>query len=417
MLYRFAAGAVSLTLLSILAGCNYGHEQFNKDGLIQTPDLNKVFVLEVDDYGRFWDRTAAENLYKTLEDESGVNNICLVTFIHGWHHNAEKSDTNLIDFQKTVQQIQSNANKNEAANARQALKLQRDLKVIGLYIGWRGRSLPSYLNYLTFWGRKTAAERIGEGDLRELLLELQNLYKRRNIESKIGTSDKFMGMVTIGHSFGGQVALRTVAEIVERDLVDDGKETEVVSGLGDLTVLVNPAVEAFQYERIHRIAKVGSFVYRQSPVLLTISAENDLARKLWFPLGRWVSRQFRASLKPAELQEWTQSLGMYEPQQTHRFVVRDKSDTVDEVDCKLVDFSKVPQVLKVGMTAIPDRTIAYYPFMVASTENTELVDGHNGIFSATFIDFLTEYVALSQGKRICIRREALAVGPALHLTK
>ena len=409
MLYGLTLGGIAFILLFVLAGCSYGHKQYDPCASNGRPASDGLLVLEVTDYGRFWDRTANDRLYEFLENETAGRNVVLVTFIHGWHHNAELSDDNRRDFQRTVRELQEKVNTREYADSRVALQLQEKVEVIGLYIGWRGQSLPSFLDYLTFWGRKAAAERVGSGDLREFLLNLNKLYKKRNYDSP----NTFMGMVTIGHSFGGQVALRTVAELLENDLIYDGVHSDGVQGLGDLTVLLNPAVEAHQYERIYRIAKKDvKFPAEQSPVMLTVSADNDWARSYWFPVGRWVSRLFRASMTTEEeAQEWTQALGAYEPQHTHRFTVTKQAHAINEDSCSQMDFSKLPAVDRVVMQNIPGRSNSNHPFIVASTKSTELLDGHNGIFNERFRSFLAEYVALSQGKRICVRREAMTPPP------
>lgn len=408
MSYGLTFGGIALTMFLVLAGCSYGHKQYDPSASNGRPASDGLLVLEVTDYGRFWDRTANNQLYKFLEDETAGRNVVLVTFIHGWHHNAEICDDNRRDFQRTVRELQEKVNTRGYTDSRVALQLQEKVEVIGLYIGWRGQSLPSFLDYLTFWGRKAAAERVGSGDLREFLLRLNKLYKKRNSDSP----STFMGMVTIGHSFGGQVALRTVAELLENDLLDDGVHSDGVHGLGDLTVLLNPAVEAQQYERINRIAKKDvKFPAEQSPVLLTVSADNDWARSYTFPVGRWVSRLFRASMPTKEeTKEWTQALGVYEPQHTHRFTATRQTHAINEDSCSQMDFSKLPAVDRVVMQNIPGRSNANHPFIVASTNSTELLDGHNGIFNETFRSFLAEYVALSQGKRICLRRESMNRG-------
>jgi hypothetical protein len=412
MLYGLTFGVMVTLMLTILSGCNYGHKQYDPSATNGQPASDGLLVLEVTDYGRFWDRAASDRLYKFLEYESAGKNVVLVTFIHGWHHNAELSDSNRRDFQKTMRELQEKVNTREYADARVALQLQENVKVIGLYIGWRGESLPCYLDYLTFWGRKAAAEQVGGGDLREFLLKLQNLYNERNGNVQTAAVHTFMGMVTIGHSFGGQVALRTVAELLEHDLIDSGVRSEIVTGLGDLTVLLNPALEAHQYERIHRVARNGTYNYMQSPVLLTISADNDFPRSWWFPFGRRVSRLFRASLQAEEAHEWTQALGMYEPHQTHLFEVTNEADTItEEVDSKALDLSRYNVIGGIAVKPLPERSTVNYPFIVARTPSQVFINGHNGIFSDTFRTFLTEFVALSQGKRISVRRETTTSPP------
>lgn len=397
-------------MLIILSGCSYGHKQYDPSATNGQPASDGLLAIEVADYGRFWDPDAGNRLYKYIKKESAGKNLVLITFIHGWHHNADVADDHRIAFQKTVLKLQEKVSTSEYAESRAALSLQRQVKVIGLYVGWRGRSLPCVLDYLTFWGRKAAAERVGGGDLRELLLRLHNLYEERNSP----VIDTFMGMVTIGHSFGGQIALRTVAELLERELLDGKSRPEGVRGLGDVTVLLNPAVEAHQYERIHRLAKEDrKFAGTQSPVLLTVSANNDWARNWPFRFGRMVSRLFRASFPTdGEAQQWTQALGMYTPQHTHLLKITNRTDTIREgVDSKELDFSRDHVIAHVALNLIPDRSTANYPFIVASTPDEVLIDGHNGIFSDTLREFLAEFVALSQGKRICLRREAVTSSP------
>src|SRR5690606_5395767 len=148
--------------------------------------------------------------------------------------------------------------------------------VIGLYIGWRGRSLPGFLDYVTFWGRKGAAERVGQNDMKEFMARLQELYVEHRPDARRPgqfptippvNGSKFLGMVTIGHSFGAQVLMKAIGGSLEDQLqllnrhpaylrdtqpgVPDPAQRFAVSGVGDLIVLLNPALEASQYHRIH----------------------------------------------------------------------------------------------------------------------------------------------------------------------
>ncbi len=137
------------------------------------------------------------------------------------------------------------------AQSRGVLTNSTEVQVIGVYVGWRGRSLPDPFDYLTIWPRKEAAERVGDGDLREFLARLEVLYQKRNTAG----IHPFLGLVAVGHSLGGQVLLRSTAPEIERELVvaAEGSQPPFISGFGDLAVLVNPAVEANQFERIHRL--------------------------------------------------------------------------------------------------------------------------------------------------------------------
>lgn len=52
--------------------------------------------------------------------------------------------------------------------------------------------------------------------------------------------------------------------------------------------------------------------------------------------------------------------------------------------------------------------VEFSPIAVVKTQD-KIIDGHNGIFLQPFIDFLASYVAYIEGKRILLRRDALAV--------
>src|SRR3569833_2519326 len=79
--------------------------------------------------------------------------------------------------------------------------------------------------------------------------------------------EHFLGLVTIGHSFGAQVLMKAIAGPMEDQLqrlnekpgylrdaaptVPDAAKEVTLTGIGDLVVLVNPATEASQYQRLH----------------------------------------------------------------------------------------------------------------------------------------------------------------------
>jgi len=409
-----------LLAISFLVGCGYGHKSYQPK---QKGDVDgsAPLVLEVNDYGRFWDRKAADDVLETIRKTSLNTNTVLAVFIHGWHHNADKTDKNLEDFQNSLERLRKKLGTPLYVEARKGLGLNGDLDVIGLYVGWRGQSLPWLLDYLTFWGRKSAAERVGNGDLREFLLRLHELYRERN-QSVLELSGKrrFMGLVTIGHSFGGQVLFRAVSERIEADLITQseafahenasGKPQSIapIGGLGDITVLVNPALEAFQYERINRLSRELKFSERQTPVLLTVSAENDRARSFWFPLGRYIDQISRPSFQSDEEAElWSTALGEYTPHLTHTMKpFPHGQDTISDPvngDCtnSKVDFTARLILNETELTPINGCHQPYSPVVIASASK-DLVDGHNGIFRNKFGLFLTDYIALIEGKRMIL---------------
>jgi len=404
-----------MTLL--LNACSFGHRNFDTaTGPFREPD---GFVLQIDDSGWFWDPQVAGRALDTITKESGRTNTIVVLFVHGWHHNAAADDENARDFAKSLVTIREKLTQPLYRQSREKLTGHGDVRVIGIYVGWRGKSLPMPLDYATFWGRKAAAERVGEGDLREFLLRLNGIYYQRSTAREGSRTAPFMGLVSIGHSFGGQVLFRVVSSAIEKELIEatpsipnsEGRKTKVrkpVQGFGDITVLINPALEALQYHRIHQLNSQLEYNRRQTPLLLVMSAENDLARKLAFPVGRWLGVLVRASFRDDQAELWRRALGEYEPQRTHEVEIVSEPNNFDPTDyvehpCRIVnaDLTDVPTIGGVRLKPLEGRRQPFSPFVVAYA-SPGVILRHSGIFEQSLRNFLNDYVAILEGKKMLL---------------
>ncbi|MES2321886.1 MAG: hypothetical protein V4633_06460 [Pseudomonadota bacterium] len=413
----FLSGSFFIVLF--LAGCSYGHQNFSQQGgKFSGPD---DYVVQVDDYGQFWDRPAAESVLKEIEKKTRDSNTVVVLFIHGWHHNAKIDDANAIDFSNSVLALRKKLDGGVYKAARKELTGRDDIKVISVYVGWRGESLYSYFDYLTFWGRKAAAERVGEGDLREFLLTMNNIYRQRNVPNQDTQKRPFMGMTTFGHSFGGQVLMKAVAGTLEQELIEK-KSRQLANphetgspllGFGDLVVLLNPALEALQFERINRLSQELKYDARQLPLFLVLSAENDKARQVLFPIGRSIASIGRAQLKDKQSAMWKTTLGEYKEQRTHALELKDDgkmpaamnllNSKMYESACAMIKTDLSALKLHIGeLYLIPkaDR-LPYHPYLVTYVDG-EVIIKHRGIFEAELGLFLNDYIAAMQGKRMLL---------------
>ena len=415
---------VLIVLAFSLVGCSFGHRHYPGDpAVFHSP---QDFIVQVDDFGQFWDASAAEKTLQAIQDSASKTNTVVVLFIHGWHHNASSGDKNLGDFAKSLQSIRATLEDNEAGRPgpyrTSRLNLTKDdrINVLGIYVGWRGKSLPMPLDYLTFWGRKAAATRVGDGDLREFLLRLDAIYKAQGKARREGRTRSFMGLVSIGHSFGGQVLFQSVSRQIESELIHHTARPESsqpgqtpgedqLEGFGDLVVLVNPALEAMQYERIHNLGRQLKYAPSQSPLMLVVSSEGDWARQLFFPLGR----QIDALLRPAFLDEqralWTQALGEYELQRTHSVKLTADDPTllpgfdpavyVDNPDyIANFDLTNIPSIAGVELKPSGIHQ-PFNPFIVAYADRKVVFD-HSRVFEKSLTRFLNDYVAILQGKKM-----------------
>jgi hypothetical protein len=314
------------------------------------PDSKYSFgFVEIDDQGWFWSRAQLEAVLAASTKVADEGNTVFVVYVHGWHHSADSHDDNVLAFRQALSELDDSLNKPAALGYRmQAIRSGQTvvsaaredgrIRVFGLYVGWRGGSLPGDLDLATFAERKPAAHRVGYGDLGELLARLDDLYDRENLHRH------YTGMVVIGHSFGAAALYSAIAGQLQRGLVarsvlaglppeekarESGRSTgqaldkAPVPGLrirsvGDLVVLVNPAFEASLYQSVSELSHQTHYHPSQQPVLLTVSSEEDWPNRRFFPLGESILVQNQGLLRDkVQKHQAHTSLGNVPEQVTH----------------------------------------------------------------------------------------------------
>ena len=332
---RIVQLVVTVALLGALMSCaSYRHQQWRDARTSQEDNEHySLRFIESDDEGWFWDPQQANESMRLIRSKLDKRQTLVVVFVHGWHHSAECCDQNVEGFRNTLQQLSG---------------LVKDFDIVGIYVGWRGRSLMGWLDYFTFWGRKSAAERVGQNDLKEFLARLHDLYveyrpdvcvqnEEPACEQAPPSPKNFMGLISMGHSFGAQVLLRAVNGSMEDRLqhlnpqpaylrtaqpaTPDPSVEHSLTGMGDLIVLINPAAEASQYHRLHMLSRGLTYSQFQSPVMLVLSSENDWARHRLFTFGRWLGEIFTGKPRKNDEVERTverQALGVFPGHITHQ---------------------------------------------------------------------------------------------------
>jgi hypothetical protein len=393
----------------------------------------QLFVIQADDFGSLWSVSDAQEVLNRVSSDLALDNVYVLLFIHGWHHNADPEDGDLREFESTLGRVSRRLASSDLSEVRRELSGTGSFRLIGVYVGWRGRSLPGVLDYLTMWWRKSAAERVGDGDVREFILRLQRIYRRNSPRNRPQSAGPlhFMGLVTVGHSFGAQVLLKSVLAELEADLAERApalastvspavassalnvrEERLPIDGFGDVNILLNPATEAYEYARIDRLSRQLKYPTCQLPQLLVFSAVNDVPRKFFFPIARGLTRLFRPGFRTSEQGAlWGTALGELKEQQTHtlRVVETHQANSLQDEDYNSPSGrARIRDWDFTGTTFFNDvelkssgrgATSANSPVAVVSADST-LVDGHNGIFKRRFWDFLIDYVTFMEGKRM-----------------
>ncbi len=325
------------------------------------------------------------NILKRIEQHEKESGVVIVVFVHGWQHNANEEDSNLFDFKKALSTIASSPN--SPLNGR---------KLVGLYVGWRGKSIEvPWIENISYWDRKAAAEEVGKGGVTKLLLALEKIDKKNDNNV----------LVTIGHSFGGAIVVSAVTDIlIDRTIA----KKETAKSIGDTIIVLNPAIEANQILPLIESAVDASYSEDQSPLFISISSDADSANHYAFPLGQsvnlllsWKQADLNRNFYHDRLDETdlvlkeehldTTTVGNFAPYLTHYL-----SSTVIEGAAPKINLTKceenAEECVPKGLTTLsghptigplPDN----YPFYFIKTDDSIMKD-HNDIFNDTIRTFM-----------------------------
>ena len=283
----------------------------------------KLHFVEFDDQGWLYEKAQDEKAQSQIdwiiEDLTKSATVAgkqlrLVIYVHGWKHNAEPRDPDVRKFRHMLAQLRG-------VDVASGLAQKREL--VGIYVGWRGKSwekstaLHRFLLNTTFWTRKSAAIRVAQGQPRELFARLRAFQADANSQEKGGCPRDGSGRLVckvrtaiIGHSFGGWIVQAAMSESMidllseERDTklqapqraIDasdkDKLKSERWARLADTILLINPAYEASRYEAVHRAARALAPESYHPPLLVSITSDKDVATGKAFPAGRALNGLF-----------------------------------------------------------------------------------------------------------------------------
>jgi hypothetical protein len=272
-----------------------------------------IAIVEFDDQGRFWDRKQVGAVIGEITRQARTNDdagIGMLVYVHGWRDDARLCDKALVAFREFVRRI----------SVDDLAKLPGRHPLIGIYVGWRGYSSHIWpFEFFSFVGRKEAATRIASGDVPEFLAYLDSLRHELNASRKEASR-----LVVIGHSLGGTIVFESIANIYKARLgeawpgVDVNGMSRVLSGFGDLVLLVNPAFEAERWHTIHDLAaSYVSFSKQQTPLLVVASSETDLPNRRYFPIAQRFGTMLQKTRDDEQRRALITAIGQYEPFITH----------------------------------------------------------------------------------------------------
>ena len=278
------ARCVVLLLLLLLPAC-VGHRMYRPESVELHPGYTVAYI-EFDDHGELWAPSqvsrAVEQLRAANEAEQGI--VALV-FIHGWNHNASEGDSNVLSFRKLCEQV---------AQQERAQKERPPRQVVGVYLGWRGKTakIPG-LRVISFFNRRGAAARIADVSATEVIYRVMKTA-RENPRSRT---------VLLGHSFGGMILEAALSQALVASLMES--EDREVDFPADLVLLINPASQSIKAKQLVEILDRNRIrLYRnapdghryEAPLIVSMTSAGDKATRLYFPLGlrlKGINKRYR----------------------------------------------------------------------------------------------------------------------------
>lgn len=248
---------------------------------IESVGRASIAFVEFDDQGAYFDQRqsfAALRLIREALQNNGAA-VEVFVFVHGWQHNANPDDDHVKQFKKFL-----------AARAEcPAQGGCPNKKTVGIYLGWPGQTLRPPLSLLTFWSRKAAAHRVASGSIQEFFATLQQVksdFEGAVSPQKAQTAE--MKTYVIGHSFGGLITYQANSQSLALgygSAVLASREAPALRGLGNLVILINPAIEALRFDALNSLYSEYPNDPFYSPVMVVVSSRSDLATKFAFPAG------------------------------------------------------------------------------------------------------------------------------------
>ena len=364
----------------------------------------RLAYIEMDDQGSFWDdrqlALVLDQIQRNSSDRDRPRGTLVVTFVHGWKHNADPGDGNVETARRVLQRL--------AASEAEYRSDWRE--ILGVYVGWRGDSVRLPLaRELTFWGRKRAANQVGLGDAGRVMDELDRAVTASNetLPDDVAKSR----LIVLGHSFGGAIVHNATYRIFVERLVQTCEQCSV-RGFGSLVVLLNPAFEASRFAPLHRLALQKNFTIKegQKPLLLVLTSRSDWATKVAFPLGRSLATLFDAYRDPTSRKGDRSALGHFEGFLSHELdpvsaeslpltatrgaLSRDNISTYrQEARQKLCSEEDSLVLGEVELTRRNAAAGGCTPFLNVSVDKT-IMDGHGDFYNDRVSGFIEQFVEL-----------------------
>ncbi|HWW98638.1 MAG TPA: hypothetical protein VNY74_13115 [Edaphobacter sp.] len=289
--------------------------------------------IEFDDMGEFWTignlgtshanaNSQLEAAVDLIEERKRTMPVAVVAFIHGWKNNASEYDETHKNLEGFKDQLQLLAEHDQLHS------------YIGVFLSWRGQSLPGDL-FFSYWNRRDAARRVGGASMTEAIFRLMFVTKPPvppsptdrdqcgavNSPASLEAANKPRDLfVLIGHSFGVRILERAISQPLMALLYERRSEADICrkayddlhkdnplkvitfESPADLIVTINAANDAFEakamiegMQRMNLRTCIGDTCNAQGeyfdspPVIVSILSKGDWITRKLMPVAQAIS--------------------------------------------------------------------------------------------------------------------------------
>jgi hypothetical protein len=362
--------------------------------------------VEINDDGLFSDSAQIDHLMTDLKSKVNQTDTVILLYVHGWNHNARVGDDNVACFEELV----------KATAIMQSGYVAHDKKipraVYGIYVGWPAVIYENEkLNKVaTFFGRQSAADRIGErGALLQLFSRISQLrHEPRPQQTKF---------VIVSHSLGGRLTYKTLRPIMQNSVYESDNTKSPF--LADVAVLVNPALSAEEHTALAELieAQARPAIDKQPRFIIATSEKDEVLGSV-YPWSQRFSSFIRGDYA-LNNKARVFPVGLYDRYVTHLLDLEgeyahtsrgnacptlryDELEIVKgkrrvQSDAELYNYKVIKHYDEDG-TNEKYRTVltetgnkSKGPIMVVKVSG-EIIPNHNDIFTSPFVDFVSRVV-------------------------
>ena len=164
-----------------------------------------INFVEFNDKGELWNPGELTDALEQVKNARGADNkqgVLLVVYIHGWQNNADETPGSCQDVCRFRDTLLKDLADSESQGG-------RPLKVVGIYLGWRGLTftVEPFKHIVSYWPRRGVALHVGQTGMYDAV---------KQIEQVVGESRRNYVLVLAGHSFGARV-LENAAEMNRKE--------------------------------------------------------------------------------------------------------------------------------------------------------------------------------------------------------